>query len=92
MRIQITKCNFHLIILLFAWVTFFKYTQQKLQPCYLTSGWRVWGDEKYDYVSIKLLDKSYPLKVIIRTPHKTRQRSPQTKANRNGLRNLRDPA
>jgi len=29
----------------------------KLQPYYLTSSWRVWGDEKYDYVSIGLSEK-----------------------------------
>jgi N-acetylmuramoyl-L-alanine amidase len=28
-----------------------------LQPYYLTSSWRVWGDEKYDYVSIGLSEK-----------------------------------
>ena len=29
----------------------------KLQPYYLTSSWRVWGDEKFDYVSIALSEK-----------------------------------
>src|SRR6478672_6610146 len=29
----------------------------KLQPYYLTSSWRVWGDEKFDYVSIGLSEK-----------------------------------
>ena len=28
-----------------------------LQPYYLTSSWRVWGDEKYDYVSVGLSEK-----------------------------------
>jgi N-acetylmuramoyl-L-alanine amidase len=29
----------------------------KLQPYYLTSSWRVWGDDRYDYVSIGLAEK-----------------------------------
>lgn len=29
----------------------------ELQPYYLTSSWRVWGDDKYDYVSIGLAEK-----------------------------------
>lgn len=29
----------------------------KLKPYYLTSSWRVWGDDKYDYVSIGLTEK-----------------------------------
>lgn len=32
-------------------------TSIKLQPYYLTSSWRVWGDEKYDYVSIGLPER-----------------------------------
>ncbi len=29
----------------------------KLQPYYLTSSWRVWGDDRYDYVTIALSEK-----------------------------------
>jgi len=29
----------------------------KIQPYYLTSSWRVWGDDKYDYVSVSLTEK-----------------------------------
>ncbi|HWJ29503.1 MAG TPA: AMIN domain-containing protein, partial [Flavisolibacter sp.] len=29
----------------------------RLQPFYLTSSWRVWGDERYDYVTIGLPEK-----------------------------------
>ena len=36
---------------------FKKDTATKLQPSYLTSSWRVWGDEQYDYVSIALPEK-----------------------------------
>lgn len=35
----------------------FKADTVKLQPYYLTSNWRVWGDDKYDYVSIGLPEK-----------------------------------
>lgn len=35
----------------------FKPDTVKLQPYYLTSSWRVWGDENYDYVSIGLSEK-----------------------------------
>lgn len=35
----------------------FKTDTSKLQPYYLTSSWRVWGDDKYDYVSIGLTEK-----------------------------------
>lgn len=35
----------------------FKQDTAKLQPYYLTSSWRVWGDENYDYVSIGLTEK-----------------------------------
>jgi len=35
----------------------FKQDTTKLQQYYLTSSWRVWGDEKYDYVSIGLTEK-----------------------------------
>jgi len=34
-----------------------KQDTSKLQPYYLTSSWRVWGDEKFDYVSIALSEK-----------------------------------
>ena len=32
-------------------------TSLKIQPYYLTSSWRVWGDDKYDYVTIGLQEK-----------------------------------
>lgn len=32
-------------------------TSIRLQPQYLTASWRVWGDEKYDYVSIGLPER-----------------------------------
>jgi N-acetylmuramoyl-L-alanine amidase len=32
-------------------------TSAKLSPYYLTANWRVWGDEKYDYVTISLPEK-----------------------------------
>jgi N-acetylmuramoyl-L-alanine amidase len=35
----------------------FKQDTLKLQPYYLTSSWRIWGDENYDYVSIGLTEK-----------------------------------
>lgn len=35
----------------------FKVDTSKLQPYYLTSNWKVWGDDKYDYVSIGLTEK-----------------------------------
>jgi N-acetylmuramoyl-L-alanine amidase len=35
----------------------FKQDTAKLQPYYLTSSWRVYGDDKYDYVSIGLPEK-----------------------------------
>jgi len=35
----------------------FKADTSKLQPYYLTSSWRVWGDDQYDYVSIGLSEK-----------------------------------
>jgi N-acetylmuramoyl-L-alanine amidase len=35
----------------------FKKETVKLQPYYLTSSWRTWGDDKYDYVSIGLTEK-----------------------------------
>jgi N-acetylmuramoyl-L-alanine amidase len=35
----------------------FKTDTTNLQPYYLTSSWRVWGDEKYDYVSIGLSER-----------------------------------
>jgi N-acetylmuramoyl-L-alanine amidase len=38
-------------------------TSIKLQPYYLTSNWRVWGDEQYDYVSVSLPEK-LPYKTI----------------------------
>lgn len=37
--------------------TSFKPDTAKLQPYYLTSSWRVWGDAKYDYVSIGLTER-----------------------------------
>jgi len=36
---------------------FKKDTAVQLQPSYLTSSWRVWGDEQYDYVSVALPEK-----------------------------------
>ena len=44
----------------FAWMPkafFIPDTALKPQPYYLTSSWRVWGDDKYDYVSIGLPEK-----------------------------------
>ena len=35
----------------------FKQDTAKIQPYYLTSSWRIWGDENYDYVSIGLTEK-----------------------------------
>ena len=35
----------------------FKHDTSKLQPYYLTTSWHVWGDEKYDYVSVGLSEK-----------------------------------
>ena len=35
----------------------FKQDTAKIQPYYLTSRWRIWGDENYDYVSIGLTEK-----------------------------------
>ena len=35
----------------------FRIDTTKVQPYYLTSSWRVWGDGKYDYVSIGLPEK-----------------------------------
>lgn len=41
----------------------FRTDTTKLQPFYLTSSWRVWGDDKYDYVSIGLTEK-LPYKTV----------------------------
>ncbi|MGZ8544721.1 MAG: N-acetylmuramoyl-L-alanine amidase [Flavisolibacter sp.] len=38
-------------------------TSLRLQPYYLTTSWRVWGDEKYDYVSVGLPER-LPYKTI----------------------------
>ncbi|MGZ3952042.1 MAG: AMIN domain-containing protein, partial [Flavisolibacter sp.] len=35
----------------------FKPDTTKRQPYYLTSSWRVWGDQNYDYVSVALTEK-----------------------------------
>jgi len=35
----------------------FKVDTSKFQPYYLTSSWKVWGDDNYDYVSIGLTEK-----------------------------------
>lgn len=35
----------------------FKPDTTQFKPYYLTSSWRVWGDDKYDYVSIGLTEK-----------------------------------
>lgn len=35
----------------------FRVDTSKVQPYYLTSSWKVWGDDKYDYVSIGLTEK-----------------------------------
>ena len=32
-------------------------TALKIQPFYLTASWRVWGDDKYDYVSVSLTER-----------------------------------
>lgn len=43
-----------------AWLpknTFLKNDSLRLQPYYLSGSWRVWGDERYDYVSISLPEK-----------------------------------
>jgi N-acetylmuramoyl-L-alanine amidase len=32
-------------------------TSLRPQPFYLTSSWRVWGDEKYDHISISLPER-----------------------------------
>jgi N-acetylmuramoyl-L-alanine amidase len=32
-------------------------TSAHMQPYYLTSSWKVWGDEKFDYVSVGLTEK-----------------------------------
>lgn len=32
-------------------------TATKIQPTYLTSSWRVWGDDKYDYISVGLPER-----------------------------------
>src|SRR3954463_6477506 len=32
-------------------------TSLKIQPFYLTGSWRVWGDDRYDYVTIGLPEK-----------------------------------
>jgi N-acetylmuramoyl-L-alanine amidase len=32
-------------------------TSVKIQPYYLTSSWRVWGDENYDYLSVSLPER-----------------------------------
>jgi N-acetylmuramoyl-L-alanine amidase len=32
-------------------------TSLRLQPAYLSGSWRVWGDERYDYVSINLPER-----------------------------------
>jgi len=37
-------------------------SQARLQPYYLTSSWRVWGDDRYDYLSIALPER-LPYKV-----------------------------
>jgi len=38
-------------------ISFKRDTSIKIQPYYLTASWRVWGDEKYDYVSVSLPEK-----------------------------------
>jgi N-acetylmuramoyl-L-alanine amidase len=35
----------------------FKQDTTKIQPYYLSSSWRVWGDDQYDYVSVSLTEK-----------------------------------
>jgi N-acetylmuramoyl-L-alanine amidase len=35
----------------------FKEDTTKIQPYYLSSSWRVWGDDQYDYVSVGLSEK-----------------------------------
>ena len=43
-----------------AWIPknqFIADTALKFRPYYLTSSWRVWGDDKYDYVSVSLPEK-----------------------------------
>ena len=35
----------------------FKEDTTKIQPYYLSSSWRVWGDDQYDYVSVSLSEK-----------------------------------
>jgi len=35
----------------------FQQDTTKLQPYHLTSSWRVWGDDRYDYVSVGLTEK-----------------------------------
>lgn len=32
-------------------------TSARIKPYYLTGSWRVWGDEKYDYISVSLTEK-----------------------------------
>ena len=52
-RVQLSKTHF-------AWLpkTAFKAdTAIKLQPFYLTSSWRVYGDSAYDYVNVSLTEK-----------------------------------
>jgi N-acetylmuramoyl-L-alanine amidase len=44
----------------FAWMPKWAFkadTSVRIQPHYLTSSWRVWGDENYDYVTIGLPEK-----------------------------------
>jgi len=44
----------------FAWLSkqnFIWDTSVHFQPYYLTSSWKVWGDDKYDYVSVGLSEK-----------------------------------
>jgi N-acetylmuramoyl-L-alanine amidase len=35
----------------------FKADTTKIQPYYLSSSWRIWGDDQYDYVSVSLPEK-----------------------------------
>ncbi len=52
-KVQLSKNHF-------AWLpktNFIADDSIKSQPHYLSSSWRVWGDDKYDYVSIALTEK-----------------------------------
>lgn len=58
-KVQLSKDHFAYL----PKVSFARNASIKIQPYYLTSSWKVWGEDKYDYVSISLTEK-LPYRII----------------------------